>query len=174
MIGNKADVSSNDLLEWWEDDEDTDLVLLYVQSLPAFTSSSIILARVARLVFSRSRAGRPHLASAPRARIPQRSQSSGAVDALFHQAGVIRAGSLEELIDVATTPLDPPRASRPRVAVLTNAGGLGIAIADACDAAGLLPELGDETVDPLPRVLPVEASTANPVDMLGSTTATTY
>ena len=97
--------------------------------------------------------------------------SEAAVDALFHQAGVIRASSLEELIDVATLLSTQPMPRGRRVAVLTNAGGLGILCADACEAAGLeLPQLAEETTRAIAPLLPAEASLANPVDMLGSAT----
>src|SRR5918994_1805191 len=101
--------------------------------------------------------------------------SEAGVDALFRQAGVIRAASLEELIDVATLLSTQPEVRGRRVAVLTNAGGLGILAADACDAARLeLPALSDETTARLRELLPAEASVANPVDMLGSATAESY
>src|SRR5207342_3472521 len=81
----------------------------------------------------------------------------------------------EELIDVATLLSSQPEPKGRRVAVLTNAGGLGILAADACDSVGLeLPPFGDQTADRLRELLPVEASVANPVDMLGSATAATY
>ncbi len=101
--------------------------------------------------------------------------SEAGVDALFHHAGVTRATSLEELIDVATLLSSQPEPKGRRVAVLTNAGGLGILAADACDASGLeLPALGEETMRRLRELLPAEASVANPVDMLGSATAASY
>ena len=176
-IGNKADVSSNDLLEWWEDDEGTDLVLLYVESFGNPRRFGRLARRVARrkpilALKSGTTATGQRAASSHTAAL---AGSEGAVDALFHQAGVIRATSLEELIDVATFLSTHPEPPGRRVAVLTNAGGLGILAADACDAAGLLlPELGDQTVARLRELLPVEASVANPVDMLGSATAATY
>ena len=72
--------------------------------------------------------------------------SDAAVEALFRSAGVLRARNLEELVDVATLLSSQPLPKGRRVAVLTNAGGLGILCADACDAAGLeLPELAAET-----------------------------
>ena len=81
--------------------------------------------------------------------------SEAAVDALFHQAGVIRASTLEELIDVATLLSTQPMPRGRRVAVLTNAGGLGILCADACEAAGLeLPQLSEETVRAIAPLLP--------------------
>ncbi len=176
-IGNKADVSSNDLLEWWEEDETTEVVLLYVESF----GNPRRFGRLARRVARR----KPILAlKAGTSATGQRAASShtaalagseAGVDALFHQAGVTRATSLEELIDVATLLSSQPEPKGRRVAVLTNAGGLGILAADACDAAGLeLPSLGDETAARLRELLPAEASVANPVDMLGSATASSY
>jgi acyl-CoA synthetase (NDP forming) len=101
--------------------------------------------------------------------------SEAAVDALFHQAGVIRAASLEELVDVAALLSHQPEPKGRRVAVVTNAGGLGILCADACEAEGLvLPELTEETRARLAELLADEASLANPVDMLGGATAGAY
>jgi acyl-CoA synthetase (NDP forming) len=101
--------------------------------------------------------------------------SEAAVDALFGEAGVLRVETLEELLDVTSLLAAQPLPRGRNVAVLTNAGGLGILCADACEAAGLaLPELAAATRESLSAVLPVEASIANPVDMLGSATAETY
>ena len=176
-IGNKADVSSNDLLEWWEDDPDTDLVLLYLESF----GNPRKFARIARRVAARkpilamksgtTRAGQKAAGSHTAAL----AGSEAAVDALFHQAGVIRAGTLGELIDVASLLSSQPAPRGRRVAVVTNAGGLGILCADACEAAGLaLPTLAQATREALAAVLPSEASIANPIDMLGSATAALY
>ena len=176
-IGNKADVSSNDLLEWWEDDEATEVVLLYVESFGNPRRFGRLARRVARrkpilalksgTSVTGQRAASSHTAAL--------AGSEAGVDALFHQAGVTRAASLEELIDVATLLSSQPEPKGRRVAVLTNAGGLGILAADACDAAGLeLPALGEETAARLRELLPAEASVANPVDMLGSATAASY
>jgi len=176
-IGNKADISSNDLLEWWEDDEATALVLLYVESFGNPRRFGTLARRVARskpilAVKSGTTGAGARAASSHTAAL---AGSEAAVDALFHQAGVIRAESLEELIDVAALLSSQPMPRGRRVAVLTNAGGLGILCADACEAAGLeLPGLADVTVRALEAVLPAEASVANPVDMLGSATDTSY
>lgn len=176
-IGNKADVSSNDLLEWWEDDESTDVVLLYVESFGNPRRFGRIARRVARrkpilALKSGTSASGQRAASSHTAAL---AGSEAGVDALFAQAGVIRADSLEELVDVATLLSSQPEPKGRRVAVLTNAGGLGILAADACDAAGLeLPALSDETVAALCELLPAEASVANPVDMLGSATSESY
>ena len=153
-IGNKADVSSNDLLEWWEDDEATGVVLLYVESFGNPRRFGRLARRVARrkpilaLKSGTSTTGQ-RAASSHTAAL---AGSEAGVEALFDQAGVTRAGSLEELIDVATLLSSQPEPKGRRVAVLTNAGGLGILAADACDAVGLeLPPLGERDCRPVAR-----------------------
>ena len=176
-IGNKADVSTNDLLEHWEDDDDTGLVLLYVESFGNPRKFSRIARRVARrkpvlaLKGGTTRAGRRAAGSHTAAL----AGSDAAADALFHQAGVLRAETLEQLLDAAALLSAQPLPRGRRVAILTNAGGLGILCADRCESAGLeLPELCKETRAALGALLPAEASIANPVDMLGSATAASY
>ncbi len=176
-IGNKADVSSNDLLEYWEDDESTDLILLYLESFGNPRKFARVAGRVARskpilaMRSGTSRAG----ARAASSHTAALAGSDGAVEALFWQAGVIRARTLEELLDTAVLLSSQPLPRGNRVAVLTNAGGLGILCADACDGAGLeLPELAEETRARLRLSTPVEASLSNPVDLLGSATAVDY
>jgi acetyl coenzyme A synthetase (ADP forming)-like protein len=176
-IGNKADVSSNDLLEWWEDDPRTDVVLLYLESFGNPRRFGRLARRVSRrkpilalksgTTLSGQRAASSHTAAL--------AGSEAAVDALFRQAGVIRATSLEELIDVAALLSSQPETKGRRVGILTNAGGLGILCADVCDAVGLeLPELTEETRERLAALLSGEASLGNPVDMLGGARADTY
>jgi len=176
-IGNKADVSSNDLLEYWEDDEETSLVLLYLESFGNPRKFGRIARRVARrkpilamkagVSAAGQRAASSHTAAL--------ASSDTAVETLFRQAGVIRARSLGELVDVAALLSSQPALRGHRVAVLTNAGGLGILCADACEAAGLeLPHLTPETEAALRSVLPREASISNPVDLLGSATEVAY
>jgi acetate---CoA ligase (ADP-forming) len=176
-IGNKADVSSNDLLEWWEDDPATGVVLLYLESFGNPRRFGRLARRVARrkpilALKSGTTATGQRAASSHTAAL---AGSEAAVDALFRQAGVIRAPSLEELIDVAALLSSQPETKGRRVAVLTNAGGLGILCADACEAAGLeVGELSAATREKLAALLSPEASVANPVDMLGGATAATY
>jgi acetyl coenzyme A synthetase (ADP forming)-like protein len=176
-IGNKADVSSNDLLEWWEDDDATEIVMLYLESF----GNPRAFARIARRLARR----KPILAmkgGTTRAGIKAASShtaalagSDAAVDALFRQAGVIRTRTLDELVDVATLLSAQPVPHGRRVALLTNAGGLGILAADACEAVGLeLPTPSEETRAALAAVMPAEGSTANPIDMLGSANAKSF
>ncbi|HEU4449031.1 MAG TPA: GNAT family N-acetyltransferase [Gaiellaceae bacterium] len=176
-VGNKADVSSNDLLEYWEDDPDTGLVLLYLESFGNPRKFGRIAGRLARrkpvlavksgVTRAGARAASSHTAAL--------AGSEKAVEALFRQAGVVRAGSLEELVDTAMALSRFPLPAGPRVALLTNAGGLGILCADACEGAGLeLAGLSAETAGALRAQLPAAASVANPVDVLGSATAAGY
>jgi acetyl coenzyme A synthetase (ADP forming)-like protein len=176
-IGNKADVSSNDLIEYWEDDPATLMIALYLESFGNPRRFGRIARRVARkkpilamksgTTSTGARAASSHTAAL--------AGSEAAVEALFHQAGVIRARTLEELIDAAALLATQPLPAGRRVAVITNAGGLGILCADACDAAGLeLPALAPKTEAELRAHLPAEASVANPVDMLGSATGAVY
>ncbi|HVV59219.1 MAG TPA: GNAT family N-acetyltransferase [Gaiellaceae bacterium] len=176
-IGNKADVSSNDLLEWWEDDDATALVLLYLESFGNPQKFGRIATRVSRrkpilalkagTTGAGARAASSHTAAL--------AGSDSAVDALFRHAGVQRLDTLEELVDAAALLSRQPLPRGPRVGVVTNAGGLGILCADACERAGLtLPDLRRETKAALADALPGEASTGNPVDLLGSATAATY
>jgi len=176
-IGNKADISSNDLLEYWEDDPATDVVLMYLESFGNPRKFGRVARRVARskpivaMKAGRTSAG----ARAASSHTAALAGSEAAVDALFHQAGVLRVDTLEELLDVTGLLAGQPLPRGRNVAVLTNAGGLGILCADACEAAGLeLPQLADSTVEALRAVLPSEASVGNPIDMLGSAVGTTY
>jgi acetate---CoA ligase (ADP-forming) len=176
-IGNKADVSSNDLLEYWEEDESTGLIALYLESFGNPRRFGRIAGRVARkkpilaMKSGTSTAG----ARAAGSHTAALAGSEQAVEALFHQAGVLRAGTLEELIDAAALLSTQPLPRGRQVAILTNAGGLGILCSDACEAAGLeLSELSAETTSQLEQLLPLEASLANPIDMLGSATSASY
>ncbi|HEX2296729.1 MAG TPA: GNAT family N-acetyltransferase [Actinomycetota bacterium] len=176
-VGNKADVSGNDLLQYWESDECTDVVLLYLESFGNPRKFARIARRVSRhkpivaVKSGRSRAG----ARAAASHTGSLAAGDVAVDALFRQAGVIRTDTLEELFDVASLLANQPLPEGPGVGILTNAGGLGILCADACEAAGLtVPDLADETKAALRELLPAEASVGNPVDMIASATAEQY
>jgi acetyl coenzyme A synthetase (ADP forming)-like protein len=176
-VGNKADVSGNDLIEFWENDPGTDVILLYLESFgnPAkFTQIARRVARQKPIVAVKS--GRTE--SGSRAATSHTGALAGsdiAVDALFRQCGVIRTDTIEELFDTALLLSSQPVAAGPRVAILTNAGGPGIMAADACESMGLqLPTLDPKTVKALRAFLPAEASTRNPVDMIASANAASY
>ena len=176
-IGNKADVSSNDLLEWWEDDDATEIVVMYLESFGNPRAFARIARRLARrkpilaMKSGTTRAG----SKAASSHTAALAGSDAAVDALFRQAGVIRTRTLDELVEVATLLSSQPVPHGRRVALVSNAGGLGILAADACDAAGLeLPTPSEETRAALAQVIPAEGSTANPIDLLGSANASTF
>jgi acetyl coenzyme A synthetase (ADP forming)-like protein len=170
-IGNKADVSSNDLLQYWADDPGTDVILLYLESFGnprKFSELARDIGRTKPIVAvkaGRSVAG----ARAASSHTGALASSDAIVEALFRQAGVIRTYTLEEMFDVAALLAHQPIPSGKRVAILTHAGGPGILAADACEAQGLeLPPLDLATRDALRALLPPAASIGNPVDMLAS------
>jgi acetate---CoA ligase (ADP-forming) len=174
-VGNKADISSNDLLDYWEEDPDTAVALLYLESFGNPRRFSRIARRVGRrkpivaVKSGRSAAGARASSSHTGALL---AASDVTVDALFRQAGVVRTDTLAELFDVARLLADQPRPRGRRVGIVTNAGGPGILCADACEAAGLqVAELSSALRARLAEALPAEASTANPVDMLAAAPA---
>jgi acetyl coenzyme A synthetase (ADP forming)-like protein len=172
-VGNRADVSNNDLLEYWEDDAATDVILLYLESFGNPRRFARLARRVSRrkpivaVKAGRTRAGR-RAAGSHTAALAARDV---AVDALFHQTGVIRAETLEEMFDLAAALGSQPLPAGRRVAIVTNAGGPAILCADACEAAGLtVVELWEQTRAQLATFLPRTASIGNPVDMIASAT----
>jgi acyl-CoA synthetase (NDP forming) len=177
-IGNRADITSNDVLEYWEDDDGTDVTLLYIESFSDPRRFSRIARRIGRrkpivaVKSGRSQAGARATSSHTGALL---AASDVTVDALFEQAGVIRTDSLADLLDVASLLASQPLPRSPRVAIVTNAGGPGIMCADACEAAGLeIPSLPDSMQETLRDLLPAEASLTNPVDMIATATAEHY
>jgi acetyl coenzyme A synthetase (ADP forming)-like protein len=177
-VGNKADISGNDLLHYWEQDPDTDVILLYLESFGNPRKFSRITRRVARtkpiiaVKSGRSAAGARATSSHTGALI---AASDVTVDALFGQAGVIRTDTLAELFDVAALLANQPPPRGDRVGIVTNAGGLGILCADACEGHRLLvPDLPPHVQQRLQEFLPAEASVGNPVDMIASASAEDY
>ncbi len=170
-VGNKADVSGNDLLQYWEEDEATDVILLYLESF----GNPRRFARIARRVGQRKpivvlKSGRTKAGGrAAGSHTAALATSDVTVDALFQQTGVIRAETLEEMFDLALALGNQPLPGGRRVAIVTNAGGPGILCADMCEAGGLvLPELSAKTKARLAEFLPSAAGIANPVDMIAS------
>jgi acetyl coenzyme A synthetase (ADP forming)-like protein len=177
-VGNKADISGNDLLEFWESDEQTDLVLLYLESFGNPRRFSRVARRVGRtkpilaVKSGRTAAGARATSSHTGAML---AASDATVDALFAQSGVVRADTLGELFDVASLLASQGAPAGRRVGIMTNAGGLGIMCADACGAQGLeVPELSAATQAALAGFLPAEASTSNPIDMIASASPADY
>lgn len=177
-VGNKADISGNDLLRYWEADPDTDVILLYLESFGNPRKFSEIARRVGRkkpivvVKSGRSAAGARATSSHTGALI---AASDVTVDALFRQAGVVRTDTLAELFDVASLLANQPLPKGRRVGIITNAGGPAILCADACEARGLeVPVLSESSQTRLRAFLPAGASVGNPVDMIASASAEDY
>jgi acetyl coenzyme A synthetase (ADP forming)-like protein len=176
-LGNKADVSETDLLLAWQDDPHSRVILCYIEGLP--DGQEFI--RVARQVSKKvpivvlksgvtqagSRAVSSHTGSL--------AGSEQAYQAAFHQAGVLRAQSLQDLFDYALAFGYLPPLRGDRIAIITNAGGPGILATDALERAGLrLARFEPECIRELEQFLPDAASAANPVDLLGDAMSVRY
>lgn len=159
-VGHSVDVSTNDLLQWWDEDPGTSVILLHVEHF----GDPRRFARIARRVAPR----KPIVAVHP-------GHADTAVDSLFAQSGVIRTRSLQELFDVALLLSHQPPPLGNRVAVLTNAGGPAALTVGACAASGLrVASLGDRTRQTLRSALAPQAEVANPVDLTPTATAAHY
>ncbi len=176
-VGNKADVSGNDLLEFWERDPGTRIILLYLESFGNPRRFLEIARRVGRtkpilaVKSGRTSAG----IRAASSHTGSLAGADTAVTALCAQAGVIRTDTLEELFDVAILLANQPVPRGHRVGILTNAGGPAIMASDACETRGIeVASLTDETRAALQAFLPAEASTRNPVDMIASATPESF
>ncbi len=160
-LGNKADVSSNDMLQYWEEDEHTNVILLYLESFGNPRRFGRLARRVSRV--------KPIVAVAS-------GNSSGkgdeVIDALFHQTGVIRAATLGEMFELATALTSQPLPRGRRVGIVTNTTGAGNVVRDAAQAAGLeVAALSDDIkaqLQPhLPRLTDFKSSVDLPVSASG-------
>ena len=173
-LGNRADISINDLLQYWEQDPSTEVILLYLESF----GNPRKFSRIARRVSDK----KPIIAvkgGSTRAGSRAASFHTGALatsniasDALFRQAGIIRTDSIEDLFNAATLLSNQPLPKGRRVAIVTNGGGPGIIAADACEKQGLLiQELPQETINELKTHIKRDIRFNNPLDMSASATA---
>ncbi len=176
-IGNKADVSSNDLIQYWAEDPRSHVILLYLESFGNPRTFRRLARHVGRskpivtIKAGRSAAGQRAAGSHTGAL----ATSDLIVDALFRQAGIVRVNTLEEMFDVATFLAGQPVPKGPRLGIVTNAGGGGILAADTAEQQGLIvPALSTHTVEGLRAMLPAAASVGNPVDLLASATPDQY
>ena len=170
-LGNRADVSNNDLMLYWEDDPLTDVIVLYAESFGSPRRFGRIARRVGRdkpivvVKSGRSRSG----ARAASSHTGSMASLDVAVDALFEQSGTIRTDTMVELFNVTSLLANQPLPSGPRGGVVTNAGGPAILAADALEANGLeLPEFSAKLQAKLREHLPAEAAVQNPVDMIAA------
>jgi len=176
-VGNKADVSGNDLLLYWADDPEIRVILMYLESFGdprrfyqiarELTRKKPIFVVKAGRTAAGARAASSHTAAL--------AGTDLAADALMEQCGVVRAQTVEELFDYAMAFPRLPLPKGNRVAIVSNAGGPAIILADACESLGLsVHELSAETQAAIRRRVPDEAAVRNPVDLIASATAETY
>jgi acyl-CoA synthetase (NDP forming)/ribosomal protein S18 acetylase RimI-like enzyme len=169
--GNKADVSGNDLLAYLQDDPRTDVIGLYLESFGNARKFAHLAAAVGRTkpvvvlkggrTAAGAKAGLSHTAAA--------ASPTVAVEAIFHEAGVVQAQDLPEMLDLLRVLESAPLPPGPRVVVIGNSGGPGVLAADHCAAVGLvLADLEAATKDGLRDLLPSSAAVDNPVDLLAT------
>jgi acyl-CoA synthetase (NDP forming)/GNAT superfamily N-acetyltransferase len=176
-VGDKYDVSSNDMLAWWEQDGQTELAILYVESFGNPRGFARTARRVGRklpvltVIGGRSAAGQRAAASHTAASAtPLVTQ-----EALFSQAGIIATHGLSELVDAAAFLASQPLPVGRRVAVISNAGGASVLAADACGDYGLVvATLSAATQRQLGRLLPPEAAVSGPVDTGAAVSVETF
>lgn len=177
--GNKADISGNDLLHYWEDDTQTTVIMLYIEDF----GNPRTFARVARRVST----GKPIIAvKAKNYRSGQREPAPGssdlgaltndmAVEALFERTGVIRVDTLEQLFEQAHAMVSQPLPLGPRVGILSNTGGPAPLCVDACQAVGLeVPQLSLALQNVLKAILPSDCRVANPVELTPAASPTDF
>jgi acetyl coenzyme A synthetase (ADP forming)-like protein len=176
-VGNKADISGNDLLEYWQDDPNTEIILLYLENF----GDPHRFTRIARNVTRKKpviavKAGRT--AAGAKAISSHTGVLAGldvGTDALFSQCGVLRVSSVDELFDVALALTNQELPRGDRIAVITNAGGPGILATDAIVSLGMqMAVFEDKTLQYLKENLPAVAAVNNPVDVIASGGADSY
>jgi acetyltransferase len=176
-LGNKADVDEIDLLNAWRDDPHTQVIMIYsegmangqefIKTARQVTAKKPVVAIKSGVTQSGSRAVSSHTGSL--------AGSEQAYYAAFHQAGVLRAESMQSLFDIALVLGYQPLLQGDRIAIITNAGGPGILATDALERSGLsMARFENETISSLGQFLPDAASAANPVDVLGDARADRY
>lgn len=176
-LGNKADVDEIDLLNAWRDDPHTQVIMIYsegmangqefIKTARQVTAKKPVVAIKSGVTQSGSRAVSSHTGSL--------AGSEQAYHAAFHQAGVLRAESMQSLFDIALVLGYQPLLQGDRIAIITNAGGPGILATDALERSGLsMARFENETISSLGQFLPDAASAANPVDVLGDARADRY
>ena len=172
-LGNHVDVTVNDFLEYWERDPNTDVILLYLESIVEPQRFQRIAERVGKkkpiiaMKAGRTQAGQ----SAAGSHTAALTTNDKAVEALFKQCGVISARTLDEFLALATGLSNQRRPAGRRVGIATNSGGPGVLCADSCATEGLdVPELPQHTRSMLASFLPPTAALRNPVDVIGFAT----
>lgn len=175
--GDKYDISGNDLLMWWQHDQQTAAAVLYLESF----GNPRKFARLARALANRKPVLALRTGNNPAAQRAAASHTAAAAtpavtrDALFRQAGIIGVDTAADLIGTLAALSWQPLPRGNRVAIVTNAGGAGVLAADACAEAGItLADLSPATVSVLTGLLPEQASSGNPVDTTAAVDPDTF
>lgn len=170
-IGNQADVNAETALEYWENEEDVEQILLYMESIQNPSNFRKLASRISKkkpvlaLKAGRSAAG----ASAASSHTGSLAGADKAANALLNQSGVIREYSLKDLFATAKVFANCPIPKGDRVAIITNSGGPGIMATDAiCEHGMQIAQISEETKEKLRSFLPSAASVKNPIDMIAS------
>jgi len=173
-LGNKADISENDLFDDWESDENTKVITAYLEGVKYGREFIKISSRVSKkkpiivIKSGNTDAG----ARAVSSHTGTLAGSAKAYEAAFKQAGIIRANTIRDLFNYATAFSYQPLPKGKKVAIITNAGGPGIMATDACEKSNIsLTSLSKETIDKLKSFLPAAANFYNPIDVLGDARA---
>jgi acetyltransferase len=171
-IGNKADLNENDLLEYLKDDELTRVILLYIEDLVEpvkFLDTARTITEQAGKPILAIKAGRTaEGAKAASSHTGALAGSDVAYEAFFHQCGIIRADTVNELFEYAKAFSGQPIPKGRRIGIITNAGGIGIMATDSIIHNGLqVAQLSQGAKEKFKAILPATASVANPVDVIG-------
>jgi acetyltransferase len=178
-FGNKADISEIDLLYYLMNDDETKVILMYLEEVSDGTG----LMKAAREVIEQS--GKPILiiksgrtdegASAAASHTGSLTGKDEICDAAFEQAGIIRCDNIEEMFNKAIAFAYQPAPLSEKVAIITNAGGPGVLTTDAAISRGLkLAKFSEETTQILKKALPATANINNPVDVIGDARSDRY
>ena len=173
-IGNRADISANDLLEYWEQDSRTKVILLYLESFGNPRNFVRIVRRVsAKKPIVVVKSGSTSLGSrAASSHTGAMATSEIVTEALFHQTGIIRVRGVEELFDLASLLSNQPLPKGKKLVIVTNGGGPGILAADASAELGLeLPDISHETKEKIKPHLKRNIRINNPIDTTAQATA---
>lgn len=178
-IGNKADINENDLLEYLKEDETTSVILLYLEDLvepKKFLETARSITEEAKKPILAIKAGRTaEGAKAASSHTGALAGSDEAYDAFFHQCGIIRVETVNELFEYAKAFSGQPIPKGRKVAIITNAGGIGIMATDSSIRNGLkLANILETTKEKLRTILPPTASINNPIDVIGDSDENRY
>ena len=170
-VGNKADISGNNLMMYWQDDPNTEIILLYLENFGnprRFTKIARGITRKKPIIAVK--AGRtPAGARAISSHTGALASLDVGTEALFQQCGVLRVSSVDDLFDVAQAMANQPLPKGDRIAIITNAGGPGILATDAVETLGMtMATFEEKTLKHLKENLPPVSAINNPVDVIAS------